>query len=228
MSITLVQHAIANQASGTSISQAFGSNVTSGNLLLGVVTDGNQNLAAWSISDTLSSTWNPTTAQAVNSTATSVQLFWALANGTGADTVQITGLVNSTSILSISEWSGVNNIDQTGTWANGTATTQTSNSITTLVASELLIGVAAYTTIIGSLVTLSAGASQILVDEVIQGVTLGLLVEYQILSSTGTYTVAASNTVAGKGASPSWSINAFSFQSPATTVRLLGCLGAGV
>jgi hypothetical protein len=197
MSISLVQHA----ASGV-----FGSNVAAGNLLL--VVAANSSGSAFSISDTLGNSWNATTVNVIGSTSGSVQLWWCKAKSSGANTVSVT---NGT-LLFVSEWSGVNAIDQTGTWKTGTATSQTSNSITTSAAAELLIGVSAWSTTAGTITSVTAGGSQTLVNSSGAGTTLALLVEYQILSSTGGYTVASSN-VNGKSSATSWSINAFSFYS---------------
>lgn len=108
-SITLVQ---STKSGNNATSLAFGSNVTSGNLLIVVIGSANSSLSVLpNVSDTLGNTWTKVKG---NNSGDGVAIAYAFANGSGATTVSISagsGAGNSmpqfTSIL-VAEFSSAN------------------------------------------------------------------------------------------------------------------------
>lgn len=130
----------------TSGSLAFSPNVTAGDLLFVVyASDNGFASASPTILDTLGNLW----ALLIKFTSTNsvtngwTHVFWAVAKSSGADTVSWTG-GHANSGIAISEFSGVNSLDQLGavldTLPSGSGPhLMTSNPITTTVADELIL-----------------------------------------------------------------------------------------
>lgn len=138
--ISLVQST--TQGYGGGFSLAFGSNNTTGNLLVLI---SNQNSTDFSILDTAGNTWIQVasiTGSVVNNSNGAVWVCYSCLGG--ANTVTIGGTGLSVAAFTIAEFSGVNALDQ-GASVLAPApiagpATWTSNAITTLYADELLLG----------------------------------------------------------------------------------------
>lgn len=117
MSITPVQKAAPPAYTlASSYVQAFGSNIAAGNLLVVCAQSGADKAVINPIVDTMSNSWN----LAINYNPTAgiyENVWWAVANGSGADTVTVTFTGASYQAIEISEW----NSSVVGTWTIDTA-----------------------------------------------------------------------------------------------------------
>lgn len=146
MAITLVQAwTIKDQSTSVaSTTLAYGSNVTLNDLLICVVR-GVSALTGITITDSQVNTWTNCTFQAVLGAA-SLQISFAVANATGANTVTITPNANSTLRIAIGDYSGTataSPLDAENNTQTGTSTSPAAVSITPAANNELVIGAVA-------------------------------------------------------------------------------------
>lgn len=191
-SIAFVQSNGAFNSSTSSLAATFTSNVTSGNLLVAAtVANGlTGTYGAVPVSDTVSSTWHGNLAVLVNPGGAGLNLWWARAGASGANTV--TWAIGSTETftrLIIQEFSGVTALDQEAR-ATGAAYPLDSGGVTTTHAAELL---------------LAWGCSDNGVTTPGANYTISFTqnsesTEYRIVSSTGVY----HGLFPGDGASSNW------------------------
>lgn len=192
MAIAFVQ-----SASSAGTSQAYGSNVTLGNLLL--VVAGSQDIAGaitFAISDTQGNAWTALGVVDANSVnGGRGQLFYAVAKATGANTVTLT-TGSTTPLLAVHEFSGATFLDVQAS-AIGSGTSPDSGPVTTGAAAELLFGfnVNVPTSITG----LSAGVGWTQAE----AITQKLITEYQIVAATGTFDATSAMTT-GKSPTNLW------------------------
>jgi hypothetical protein len=202
MSISLVQNT-SNNVPGSSMSLAFNSNVTAGNLLLVLVGNSTGGLSAsYTVTDTLGNTYVSLGQVEDVSGGPTSDLLWCVSNGSGANTVSVSYTSGSGLALHVAEFSGVSYLDQNAASSDNTGTSADSGPVTTNVANELLIGAlcASGAPTVGSGWTLLST----------QGATIRSSWEYQIVSSTGTYD--ATYTIgSGKSGTPSWGLRIATF-----------------
>jgi predicted secreted protein len=207
MSISLVQNT-SNNVPGNPMSLAFGSNVTAGNLLIvgvGSTTGGASN-STISLSDTLGNTYTSLGKVEEGVLSASGEIFYCIANSSGANTVTATYSSGSGIALHVAEFSGVSAVDQNAVTNDQTGTAADSGPVTTAFADELLLG-----WLIASGAP-TAGTGWTLLSS--QGATLRSALEYQIVSSTGTYD-ATFTLGSGKGGTPVWGLRITTFFSGA-------------
>lgn len=193
VSVAFVQSAGNNSANASSLSQAFLSNVTAGDLLVvGVGGDQLDGATAAAVADTQSNTYAQVGSYVTTPTTLyGLALFAAVAGATGANTVTVTitpGAINFVRLL-IHEFAGVSATDQAIT-GRGAAYPLSSGNMTTTVANEVIFG---------------WGASDNGVTTPGTGFTIGRTqtsesTEYMIVSSTGTYAA----TFPGDGGTSNW------------------------
>lgn len=189
MPIALVQ---SRSAAATSL--AYTGNVTAGNLL--VIAAGSRDAAGgatFSIADSLVNNYSSLSLVDANPIGGGRgQIFFAVANATGANTVTLT-TTSVTPQLLIHEFSSVSFFDVTAS-AIGSGQSQDSGPATTRVASELLFG---FVLLTNPQLTLTQGAGWTLAE------TLGVdvLTEWQAVAAKGTFDATSSSTVAVKGTS---------------------------
>lgn len=114
----VVQSTSTNYAAGPT-SLAYPSNITANNLLLVMI--GGDATSAFTVSDTKTNTW---TEVGHNNTATgAVGIFWAVANGSGADTVTLTSTLSNVMglIYEVSGCATTTPVDQSGTTSSNTS-----------------------------------------------------------------------------------------------------------
>lgn len=206
MAIALVQ---SRSVAGTSL--AFTGNVTQGNLL--VVAAGSRDIAGgvtFAVADTEVNSYSSLSLVDANPiNGGRGQIFFGVANATGANAVTLT-TTSATPQLLIHEFSGVSFFDVTAS-ATGSGQSQDSGPATTRVASELLFG---FILLTNSQLSLTQGAGWTLAE------TLGVavLTEWQAVAAKGNFDATSSSTVAVKGASL-WlaQIATFSPTKPATS-----------
>ena len=179
-SITLVQHTYARAASPIGVS--FGSNVTSGNLIVVAVSADVDTSTVSSISDTHSNTY-ARIQQGLRGpdNAVSAELWYAKNVAGGATTVTVTMTGTNAHFVSINEISGLdqtNPLDQSAINTNPTAPVWSSGSQTTSSANELVFG---FEIGLGG----SQGSGFSLIDEAAWNLWWGT--EYRVVSSTGSY-----------------------------------------
>lgn len=146
MSILKVSTQNTGVSAVTSGSLALTPNVTTGDLLIVVYTSDNPYASASpTISDTLGNLWSLLIKfNSANSPTNGwTHVFWAVAKSTGADTVSWTG-GHADSGIAVSEFSGVNSLDQLSAVMDVVPTgsgpyLMTSNPITTTEADELIL-----------------------------------------------------------------------------------------
>lgn len=185
MAIAFVQ-GTGNFASGAgaTLTAAYGSNVTAGNLLIVAGYSSNASVTpTLAVSDTQGNAW--TSACEVSGwggTPQDAQIFYAIAKTTGANTVTLTTSGSDTfRRVCIHEYSGCDTLDQVSTNTGASGTTVSSGNVTTTVAAELLFG----WMISGSGVT-SAGSGETLRQTEGSESTMD-----QVVSSTGSYAITA-------------------------------------
>lgn len=126
------------------------------------------------------------------------QLFYAVAAASAADTVSLT-TGSATPRLAIHEFSNVNTIDKNIS-STGTGASQSSGSVTTTQAAELLFG---YTVTVASGVgnaSISAGSGYTPAENL----GANFITEYQVVSVIGSYSASSSVVVNGKGVTNNW------------------------
>jgi hypothetical protein len=164
VSILLVQHANKNAGTVTSTTLAYPSNVAAGDLLLVVVRSGGTTGLPFTVSDTLGNTWTGLTSNTFSGTG-STQIWWAISNGAGANTVTVGLNASNTLRIAIYGYSGaassspVDVENNSNTAASGNASAV---SITPARDGELVIAFVA--TSAGT--TATAGANFALEDQV--------------------------------------------------------------
>lgn len=129
-----------NSAAGTTLSAAFTSNVTAGNLIVAAVGYASDTVTA-TLSDTLGNTYNVAIGPTDSATLGFRQyIFWTVANSSGANTLLLT-LSSGVSFrrLTIHEYTNVNALDA-ATGAIGSSGAPNSGSVTTSYANELIFG----------------------------------------------------------------------------------------
>ena len=178
--ITLVQHTYARAASPIGVS--FGSNVTSGNLIVVAVSADVDTSTVSSISDTLGNTY-ARIQQGLRGpdNAVSAELWYAKNVAGGATSVTVTMTGTNAHFVSINEISGLdqtNPLDQSAINTNPTAPVWSSGSQTTSSANELVFG---FEIGLGG----SQGSGFSLIDEAAWNLWWGT--EYRVVSSTGSY-----------------------------------------
>ena len=178
--------------------ESFASNVTAGDTLFVFASGSQISNTAVTISDTLGNTWKqvmfaPQTCNGSScTTANQTTGLWVAyqAKG-GADTVNVTWGAGASSVngsgLGIAEFANVSRTDGTPAFAaSASGTTATSPSLTTTNAKDLVIGILGGGQANGGSTTPTVGSGYTLLGS--YGYTGGNGWEYQIVSSTGTYT----------------------------------------
>lgn len=207
MAITLVQSTSVYAPSGNP-SVAFPSNVTSGNLLVAAGGSATTTPTGATLDDTLTSTWTLTPITTGGGAAFLTNgtlgyftgIYFATAGSTGADTVTFTPPVGSAgfSRLFIFEFTGGSgwSVDQAATGAS-TSTTASAGPVSTTVANEAIVAFPIF-----NAGTPAAGTG-------FTGLTAANneIAEYQIVSSTGSYTATATTST-----STAWMIQMVTFQ----------------
>src|ERR1043166_2238557 len=156
MSITLVQSASTNQTSGSSLSLAFSTNITSGNAII-VAVHGDAFPNSLTISDGVNT--YSALAEVGSGGTPSLRIFYALGVAAGATTITATAGSNNVMAIAIHEYSGIIGFDVSTSNAGSFGTTQAAGSITTNFASELLFGATAVQTSSGGMLSQSADTS---------------------------------------------------------------------
>jgi hypothetical protein len=208
MSIALVQSR--SDASGTT-SLAFNSNVTAGNLLVVLVCDTSGSGASgctFTCSDSQGNSYSSLSKTSNNNGTASGQLFIAVAGSTGANTVTVSAS-NVLSAVAIHEFSGVFALDVSDPSAIGSGNTQTSNSVTTTYAAELIFGWEYANTNLGQ-ASVTKGSSFTLAESSASK----FLTQYKVTSSSGSYT-SDTTTTTGKGGGVNWVEGIAAFNGPA-------------
>lgn len=202
-------------SAGTTLAQAYGSNVTSGNRLIAVCIWEKTNTTTCALTDTQGNTWSAIAGTlATGNTVDRVQVFHTSAGSTGANTVTMTTNVSTdVRVIMISEFSGLTgSLGASFVAASGTSANPSSN-ITVGAATSLILG--------GCLTSGSCtqGASYSLLST-----QTGNTSEYRLPPGTG------SLAVAFVAASSNWAIGAAEFLAGAggaTVVKNLAALGVG-
>lgn len=198
--LTRVQHAANfNSSSNASVSQAYPSNVTAGDLL--VVMGGSEFTSGITVSDTLSNAWIQ--ASTVTSSGYIQTVWYANANASGACTVTITnqGGSGSFTLCDVGQYhsslsSGSWHLDQVNQGL-GTGGAQASGPVTTIQYPEVLIGW--NTCAIASGLTSGSGWNQL------ESASTYSVYQDQIVTSTGTFNSTSSS------ASGTWGANIATF-----------------
>lgn len=147
---TRVQNSVYNQTNGHSVSSAYGSNVTSGNLLIAMA-DGSAAGGDLTITDTAGFTWTKINSAAdangcfFNSNSGYLCAWYAVAGSTHSETVTVTNVTTGNNIaLAVQEWhwsSSSPNLDVETVQAAFSGTSFTSGaSASATGASELILG----------------------------------------------------------------------------------------
>jgi hypothetical protein len=202
VAITLVQ-----SRSIAGLTLDFSSNVTTGNLLVVVAADINVLVPGFTISDSQGNSYT-SLARIDNAAGPSAsQLFFAVANATGANTVTITDSSGSPQ-LAIHEISGVSTIDQ-NTSATGIGNAQDSGPVTTTTAAEFLLGYSVDILVSGLTLSVGVGWSQA------EKLGIAFITEFQVVAATGTFNATTSTTV-GKNGTNHWIAQIVTFKPGAT------------
>jgi hypothetical protein len=196
MSIARVQHTSINQSSSVaSQALAYVSNVTLNDLLIVIARCGS--IVSTTVTDTQGNTWHNLTYQSISAFG-SLQISWAIANATGANTVTVTPDASSTIRMAILEYSGnptSSPVDAENNTQTGTSTAAAATSITPAAANELVIGAV----VVNGSDTFTAGANFALVEQVPAAPSTKLGVE-EWIQTTATATTAPQTF----GASNQW------------------------
>jgi len=195
MPISLVQKATSGATSvlGTSISLAYSSNVTSGNLLVCVI--GNGPVAAPNLAtptDTQGNTWTLAVSQTVLDGTDFVTMYYAFAGSTGANTVTSTGSGTPSDLMMfVFEYSGIvspSPIDKTHGGLGNSA-----GNITTTNANDLLLSaIVGDGNVSGWSATNSFTVQETAVNS--NTVNISMAAADQIVSAVGTYNTTFNGT----------------------------------
>lgn len=230
MSIGLVtgQHAFTQQASGTSISAQFPSDITLGNMI--IVGVSNFLLpGSFSVSDDCGNTYTAVGSSLDDGSPQHgiSQVFYAVITATEGRgnppcTVTVSGLNSSNAQLHIAEFTGVLTLDKFATGTGSGTSISSSSTSTTSQANELVYGFIAASAP-SSITSLSSGAGFTNIDTNIgSGSAQGLVAEYEVVSSTGSYAATGSGSGA-KGSGYTWGSWVVTFYGPfSATVNLTG------
>jgi hypothetical protein len=195
MAITRVQVKTNSGNGVNSIAATFDSNVTSGNLIVAILSSyyGDSTVGSAAASDTLTNSYatavSVVDATNITTTVLSTYTFYALSGSGGANTVTIGSLSGSYVVLTIIEYSGMaaaSVLDQANKfrqYSGGAEATYASGNVTTTQADELLIG-AIDTLQASDIFTPDSGWSE--VGLVTNGNNSHMVFE-RIVAATGTY-----------------------------------------
>lgn len=195
-------------ASGSFANATFTSATTTGNLIVVAMSSNATATGSEACSDNQGNTYTKLTG--INSVQGGAYAAWYAWNITGGATHTVTVSCpsggNATSVV-VQEFSGVqasaDPLDQVSTKATGSSSTPTSNSITTTVANEMVIGLFFGTT------TTSAGTGYTNLLESSSTNANRTAMESQAALSTGTYTATVSSSATA------WDMYVLSFKAPA-------------
>lgn len=213
------------QGSGSSgvasLSQAYPSNVLSGDLLVVAVYWGNSAVTSVTISDTLSTTWNQSNGPTLDTGSDyHATIYWGIAPSAGADTVTVnfSGAGGNFPSIFIHEYyipSGAT-VSVDGTPVNGTGSSGTPNSgnITTTVSGDLLLGYISQWDS-SSAFFAPTGWSTRLYSSLTAGDNI---TQDTITGSAGTYAA----TVTGQIGSDPWIAQAVAFKVSSSNVSAIG------
>jgi hypothetical protein len=129
-------------ASAAAASCAFGSNNTTGNLLVAVLQDSNDP-AGISLSDTRGNTWVKAISIYNSGSLLSLSIWYVANCAAGANTVSVSGGFSGFQVICVGEWSGVataSPLDKTAVAQGTTGSADSGATATTTQADELLIG----------------------------------------------------------------------------------------
>lgn len=205
MSLTFSQAASQYTAPATSIVKAFGSNVTAGNLLIVTAQGGSTSQTLNTPTDTLGNTYVLITSAHSTNPSNGVweYMWWAIANGSGANTVTITPTTGSVQMfMNIGEWT-VSGVAPTLDGFGSTATTN-NIAVTTLTATS----------------SAAAGATDLVVTSFCAGgggtsstITTGYTQRTADVIGGGPYQVLADKTAGSSGAqSATWTFSSSTVQ----------------
>jgi hypothetical protein len=171
------------------------------------------------VSDTQGNVYAPLTLVDGNPSSGRGQVFVATAKATGVNSVTLT-TASLTPQLAIHEFSGLSTSDVSAS-ASGVGAAQDSGPVTTTKAFELLFGFSLHVIAGNAAVAVGAGWTQS--EKLITNPdTGGILTEFQIVSSTGTFN--ATSSASGKSVTDNWiaQIATFIGTSQASTYQV-GC-----
>jgi len=170
----------------TSVNLPYVSNVVAGDLLICVVR-GAGTLTGITITDSQGNTWHNCTFHAV--TGLSLQISYAIAGSSSANTVTVTPNASSALRIAIFEYSGAatsSPLDVENNNQTGSSTAPAAAPVTPVNASSLVIGAAA----VASLVTFTAGTNFTLEEQVPTGASNGKLGVEDWIQTTALLTTA--------------------------------------
>lgn len=211
MSITLVQSASTNQTSGSSLSLAFSSSVTSGNTII-VAAFGDAYPNSVTISDGVN-TYTALSEVGFSGTPT-LRLFYAFNVAAGATTITVTAGSNNVMAIAIHEYSGIIGYDVSTSSAGTSGATEAAGSITTNFASELLFGATAVQCSSGGMLTQSADTGNGFTTEQASpsgAANHSLWTEDKTVSSIGTYSMTSSVTFTKGGGAQDYCVELAGF-----------------
>jgi hypothetical protein len=207
MAYSLLQETIQTGGGSTTTVKAYGSNVAANTLLICEVSSSGPSSPASGVTDTKLNSWSQAGAASVSALGDTVQIFYAVSNGAGANTVTVTFPdVNQGDTMTISEYSGnatSSPLDQTDV-GQGVSATPASTSITPSVANCLIISVESDSAVNGT--TITAGTNFGIRQTQLTSSTLERIgtedwIQTTATATTGSFTLGISSTWATKVAS---------------------------
>lgn len=202
MAISLVQKN-SNAVNGApTVSVAYGSNVTSGNLLVAIVSNDSNDQSPSTVSDTRGNTWTLAQSHLAIDGFAGTSLYYATANATGPNTVtwSVGGGAAADLMIFVMEYSGIPSptLDQTSIGGASPGSITTTNANEVIIAATLDNGGSSVAPIGGWAATNSFtvelnGA----VNSSVPSIYSGTAVADRIVSATGTYSTTFSDNGAG-------------------------------
>lgn len=176
--VTLIQNNAACPSTG---SLAFGSNVTSGHLIIVTVNDTTTNTTGMTVSDTVGTTYTAATSVASSFYSHTEVVYYGLAAASGSNTVSTSAHDASSSCLAISEFSNVtNSIDVATNTVQGSSTAHISLAVGTDTSPDLVFSaVGGY----HASITFTADSGNTLIAQADGSV--GVASAYQVTSNAG-------------------------------------------
>lgn len=189
---SITQHTTKATGSASSVALAFGSAVTSGDLLVAVARCGNLPNTL-SCSDSVNGSWgSPVVSEALNIDGDQCAIFLFKGSAAGTPTVTVSASAAGSWTLALVDWApGAGN-----TWsapaqtnsANSTGTTANSGNITTTSADALIVAGCAFDGDVSGNNGCAGTGSTTLIDAVQNsGGNLAVASGYQLVTSTGSY-----------------------------------------
>jgi hypothetical protein len=205
--------------------QAFDSAVTLGNLILVAVaalTSGQ----TYTVTDSQGNTYSHLASFLASGSAAELQIFYAQANASGANTVTFTPGVSVAASIAIHEFSGVSTTPDVSASAAGTGATQDSGPATTSSADELLFGFTAGSCNAG--LSIAAGVGFTLAESLLDPnpLAVSFATEWQLVSSIGAYDATTTASL-GKAGTFAWGTEIVSFALSGGTAHSLMMIGIG-